>query len=163
MFLHKVALEIFVGTSQTVTSLASWDRIWRRYCLWHHVSSGARHTARVLPRVSQSTATQAIVTIMSVPHSSQPSRQSFQSFVSSSYRRASTNPDSDYVPECGIGSCKPEALRFCANVTSFTGYFSICSLLTMTLTSYVTSQVSHTSAHVTKSPAIYRPLCVTYT
>ncbi|XP_025102752.1 solute carrier organic anion transporter family member 2B1-like [Pomacea canaliculata] len=84
---------------------------------------------------------------MSVPQSTQSSRQSFQSFVSSSYRRASTNPDSDYVPECGIGSCKPEALRFCANVTSFTGYFSICSLLTMTLTSYVTSQVTTLERH----------------
>ena len=43
--------------------------------------------------------------------------------------------------ECGIGSFKPSALRMCANMTVFTGVYSVSGLLTSTLSSYVNSQV----------------------
>ncbi|PVD27050.1 hypothetical protein C0Q70_12200 [Pomacea canaliculata] len=63
------------------------------------------------------------------------------------YIAASTDMDNDYVPECGIGGCKPPAARMLANIGVFTGSYCLCSLVTSTLNSYVNSQVTTLERH----------------
>ena len=65
---------------------------------------------------------------------------------SRSSHKHTTAGDSDrdenyYDAECGIGSFKPTALRMCANMTVFTGVYSMSALLTTTLSFFVNSQV----------------------
>ncbi|XP_076454928.1 solute carrier organic anion transporter family member 2A1-like [Babylonia areolata] len=51
------------------------------------------------------------------------------------------NSDDDET-DCGIGRCKPEALRRCATMPVYTGFYSINALMTATLSFYITSQVT---------------------
>ncbi|XP_076437485.1 solute carrier organic anion transporter family member 2A1-like [Babylonia areolata] len=55
--------------------------------------------------------------------------------------------DDGYTPECGIGQFKPAALRMCATMPMFTGFYSISALLTSTLSSFVSSQVTTLEKH----------------
>ncbi|KAL8573008.1 hypothetical protein ACOMHN_010438 [Nucella lapillus] len=61
------------------------------------------------------------------------------------------NPDSecddDLTPECGIGRFKPAVLGMCANMPVFTGVYSVSALMTSTLSTYVTSQVTTLERH----------------
>ncbi|XP_046583921.1 solute carrier organic anion transporter family member 2A1-like [Haliotis rubra] len=50
--------------------------------------------------------------------------------------------EDDPDTQCGIGSCKPRALQVFANIAGFTGFYSITSLLSATLLTYVNSQVT---------------------
>ncbi|XP_046362539.2 solute carrier organic anion transporter family member 2A1-like [Haliotis rufescens] len=50
--------------------------------------------------------------------------------------------EDDPETQCGIGSCKPRAFQVFANITAFTGFCSITSLLSSTLLAYVNSQVT---------------------
>ncbi|KAK3609328.1 hypothetical protein CHS0354_024870 [Potamilus streckersoni] len=44
--------------------------------------------------------------------------------------------------ECGIGSCKPSALRCCATMCTFVAVYSISGLLTSILSMYIASQIT---------------------
>lgn len=48
----------------------------------------------------------------------------------------------DGSPRCGMGSCHPSALSACASMFSFVAFFSFACLITQSLTSYVTSQLT---------------------
>ena len=52
------------------------------------------------------------------------------------------NDDVDRPAECGIWKMKPAGAQMCANISAFTGTYSLSALLTSTLTTYVNSQVS---------------------
>lgn len=54
-----------------------------------------------------------------------------------------SNPDEEY----GGSKCRPSAFQVCANMCVFTGVYSLCGLVSSTLTSYVNSQVTTLERH----------------